>query len=153
MTHQNLSLAALLHVEPSGLRWFTPLPVFWDELKNRFPGIVFIDVGTGCGDLPREAKEQSVTMVGIDIIVSRETPFVRRGYGEHWAYSPTIWPIICRPCHSGFPRWVLAQARSFGASMIYVGFNKNRVRDVGYIKPQIVVSKIGVENESMYLFE
>ena len=37
--------------------------------------------------------------------------------------------------------------------MIYVGFNKNRVRDVGYIKPQIVVSKIGVENESMYLFE
>lgn len=136
----------------SDLRWFTPAPLFWETLRKFGSDISFVDVGTGRGDLPYEAQEHGLSMVGVDIRAPSGKPLIHNGWGENWDYSPSCWPIICRPCHSGFPRSVLERARECGAPLLYVGFNKNLARDIGYVKAQLTVSKVGIEQESLYLF-
>ena len=137
------------------LRWFTPLPAFWDVLKS----IVaehrveqFVDVGTGRGDLPREAKEFGVPMLGIDIQECPQNPEVQCRSASSMTWSPTIWPIVCRPCHNGFPYAVRRSAMLRAAGFIYVGFRKNLSRDVGSQHYARCVSKIGAEGESLYLY-
>lgn len=149
---EELLPAASALIGEQELRWFTPLPQFWDELKKFGPEISFVDVGTGRGDLPEEAQAHQIKMIGIDFRVRSGSPVLKRGWGEQWSYSPTCWPLVCRPCHSGFPRAVLKRARDCGAPLLYVGFNKNLARDVGHVKPQLIVSRVGEERESMYLF-
>ena len=137
------------------LRWFTPTPVFWEVMKelaatNNLSH--FVDVGTGRGDLPREAKEFDVPMIGIDIQDCPQNPEVQCRSAGSMSWSPTIWPLVCRPCHNGFQHALRLRAVAHGASMIYVGFRKNLSRDAGSQHYSRCVRNVGVEGESLYVF-
>lgn len=155
MLQSNLAIDPIGVLTTPDLRWFTPHHIFWgvlSDLLTEFHLDRFVDVGTGRGDLPREAKEFSVPMIGIDIQECPQNPEVQCRSASSMRWSPSVWPIVCRPCHNGFPYSVRRRANADGAHMLYVGFRKNLSRDVGSQHYTRCVRFVGIEGESLYLY-
>lgn len=147
---QDLKLTTLQNMPSSGMRWFYPTEAFWQFL-SRFPGVTFIDVGTGAGDLPVEATLRGIKMLGLDPRPSRN-PITIRCLGETYGYRDSSWAMTCRPCHDGFSAAVKDKALSDGAAYIYVGLSSNLHEDVGDDVPDVCVPLVGEEGESLYLY-
>ncbi len=138
----------------SDLRWFTPTDAFWPALQtlvDQNPGLTFVDVGTGKGDLPAEARGKGFKMLGVDIRVPVPNPnHVELKEANQVTIGPLRWPVVCRPCHSGFPIDLLARAKASAAGFAYVGFRRNLKRDVGTEAYTFTVANVGQEKESLY---
>src|SRR4051812_33153707 len=57
-------------------RFFHPTERFWEIVEEIYPGKVFVDCGTGAGDLAHELRERGYKALGID-------PAVRDGQIEN----------------------------------------------------------------------
>lgn len=119
------------------LRFFKPTEAFWGILKQvqETNGIeMFVDCGTGNGDLPKEARyERDIKMAGIDIArrEGNEPTEVQMMPAHQMPATDTIWLMCCRPDHSGWARATLEKCLEAGSGFIYVGLRKNMAGDLG----------------------
>lgn len=141
-------------------RFFTPKKKFWSELKDvmtKFDVGIFIDCGTGNGDIPNEALEQGIKMGGCDILH-------RKGNGpvdvqiipaHRMPFNSTVWPLVCRPDHSGWVEHLWYRAIAAGAGFIYVGRPTAVENDVGEppFEPVATIKDIGCEDECMVIWQ
>lgn len=134
-------------------RFFTPRARFWNllhELVKEHPNLVFLDCGTGMGDLPREAGERGLRMLGVDH-VDREgqDQKVLRMDARFCRFGPLVWPLMCRPSHEGWAYEVAKAGLAAGATVLYAGKPENVSRDIpsGYTS---LGRNVGAEGESLY---
>ena len=138
-------------------RFFTPLSIFWstlESLQHQF-SMSLIDCGTGDGDLPNEAQEYGIKMGGVDIIHrTGNSPLQVQIVPAHMIpYSHSMWPMACRPDHSGWCIFLQTQARNQGAGFIYVGLMENIHRDLDMtFGPDMIIPDAGEEDETMYVW-
>ena len=163
--NEQLSEAAwetnFMHERPR-LRFFTPTPVFWQHLKKvqeENNVSMFIDCGTGNGELPTEAKnDHDIKMGGVDI-AKREGNTVAEAQimpAHLMPFNYKIWALVCRPDHGGWARALLDKCQEDGSGFIYVGLRKNMVLDLGdYLveSPYDTYEECGEEGEEMLVFK
>ena len=138
--NRDLNDAAWDHLSGTTLpraRFFKPLDTFWSilsEIQTAYDIKMFIDCGTGNGDLPSEAVgDHKIKMAGIDI-VAREgnSPCQVQIIPAHrMPTNEDIWPMVCRPDHSGWVYSLLEKALESGSGFIYVGLLDNMEQDLG----------------------
>ena len=143
------------------LRFFKPTDKFWVDLKSikEAYGIkMFIDCGTGNGDLPKEAREKhSIKMGGLDI-VHREGngPVEVQITPAHRLPLPKdVWRMACRPDHSGWIQGLIEMTHEEDNGFIYVGLKKNMSHDLGkYLldSKYDTFEDIGEDGEQMLVF-
>lgn len=133
----------------ANLRWFTPTELFW-ELIEPFKDKKIVDCGCGVGDTTREGFALGFNMVGIDLV---------KRYGQHkevlhvdacaFPFNKNVWPLVCRPDHSGWVYDCLQRAMTRGATALYVGLWDNLDRDLDDLQEDVVESHrgVGIENE------
>lgn len=137
-------------------RFFTPNTLFWEiltKLSTQFTTI--IDCGTGNGELPIEAFEYGIKMLGVDIIIREHTEANNIQYipAHHLSYSKDHWALICRPDHSGWCEDIQSQALNSNAGFIYIGLLANVKHDISLnISPHKIIPSVGEENESMFIW-
>jgi hypothetical protein len=137
------------------IRWFRPDVQFWvhlSYLRSTMPGVALVDCGTGSADLPREATAKGFAMIGVDLQRrSGENPILIADSID-FPFSPTVWPIICRPCHDGFAELTFENAFKAGAGGIYVGLTKNVENDLGDQRRRFkcMLGTVGEEGERLW---
>lgn len=142
------------------LRFFTPKEKFWtliSEIMKKHDLTMLVDCGTGNGELPIESRDCGIKMVGIDIIQREGNSLVDVHLipAHRMPYDQKIWPLVCRPDHSGWARGVLEKAHESGSGFIYVGLRRNFAQDLGdYMVSSLSESydEVGEENEEMLIF-
>ena len=144
------------------IRFLKPKKLFWASLKDIKKSnnlLMFIDCGTGNGDIPKEAsQDHNIKMGGCDIVKRegwRKNPCMVQIIPAHrMPMTPTIWPIVCRPDHSGWVRGLLEKALEENAGFIYTGLRKNMAQDLGewMLKPHTKITDVGEDNEEMLIF-
>lgn len=143
------------------LRFFTPNEKFWIELrsiKDSNSIDMFIDCGTGNGDLPKEARtKRDMKMAGIDIVTreGNDPCEVQMMPAHRMPSSKQFWLMACRPDHSGWVRALLEKCIEEESGFIYVGLRKNMAIDLGshlLDTPFKTISGVGEEGEDMLVF-
>lgn len=135
----------------ANLRWFTPNDTFW-ELLEPFKDKKIVDCGCGVGDTTREGIARGFDMVGIDLV---------KRAGQHalvlpvdacaYPFSKNVWPLVCRPDHSGWAHDCLSNAMTRGATAMYVGKMENLDRDLDDLQEDVIHSYRDVGNEGEVL--
>ncbi len=142
------------------LRFFEPNEEFWsvlEDVQNEFDIDMFIDCGTGNGDLPAEAIDRNIKMAGIDIIKREGNNFsdVQIIPAHKIPSNPSVWRMVCRPNHSGWVEPLLEQSLQEDSGFIYVGLNRNihiDLDDVLELYKFDMFTSVGEDNEIMLVF-
>lgn len=134
--------------------FFNPTPNFWVLLDQLVPSNVqLIDSGCGMGHLIDQAKTHDRAVIGIDINRrDNQNPDVMYCDAVYYEWSPTVWPLICRPDHSGWAYQAAFNARNAGSTVIYAGLPSNYQQDFGYIR-SADYGAIGEDGEHLYLIK
>lgn len=150
---QELKRDAVAGMKLPALRFFTARPRFFDILMTFDAN--WVEAGCGNGHTTREARDRGLGMVGVDICEREgQLPEVVIADAILMPYLPTIWPLICRPNHDGWPEDVIEAAFKRGsAGAVYVGFEKNLETDLGEYadRHSQAWEEVGMEGESMWL--
>lgn len=137
------------------LRFFTPLPIFWKMLTLVCgEKVLLVDCGCGKGDLISEGITNDRAILGIDVMPrENQDSKVMSIDAMDYKWSPTVWPLICRPSHEGWVSDVVKNALSQGATPIYVSLNKNRIRDLEEYQENswMLHIKVGQDGEHMWV--
>lgn len=113
------------------LRFFTPLPVFWDLLRDITKnGAGVIEVGAGNGDMFFDGALEGFSIQGIDSMKRDGISHVLIADATTFEYKAGMLVLCCRPDHSGWAGHALDQALERGASFAYVGLRQNFYRDI-----------------------
>lgn len=151
---QQLRLHAAANLRLGNLRFFTATPRFW-EVMEQWREQCFIECGAGTGDTTREALDKGFQFGAVDIC-ERD--------GQHESvlildatmltFSRELWPILCRPNHSGWCREVMDLALPASAGFIYVGLERNTEIDLGEYagKHDAVFESVGEDGECLWYF-
>jgi hypothetical protein len=133
-------------------RFFTPTQRFWQVLRHEVPtNVTLVDCGCGMGDLIPEGKENGFVIQGIDICRREgQNPEVSIRSAHMFQWQENVWPLICRPDHSGWVSVVAENARLMGAKLLYVSKYNNYERDVGRIRG-VSRGLVGEEGERLYV--
>lgn len=91
-------------------------------------GRVVIDCGAGEALLHEQMPSGSV--ISLDIL-DRGNPNVTQYDCSAWIFRPNQFPIVIRPCHSGFVEDTLLIAYAMCDFALYIGLEENRVMDLG----------------------
>jgi hypothetical protein len=151
--------AARTHL-PAG-RFFHPNERFWHHLcvlagpgnKTVEGPTRFVDCGTGDGyNVMFAARSRGLNVEGIDIARrDGQHKDVVRGDACDIVWSPTMWPILCRPDHTGWANVVADNALRQGAKVIWCGKPENFKRDVlGSYRATVLVRNVGNAGENLY---
>lgn len=135
-------------------RFFTPLPCFWEKLDVLVPADVqLVDSGCGMGDLLREAETVGRTLIGIDVgYRTGQDARIQRKDAIAYAWSKSVWPMMCRPSHDGWAYYTMQNARKRGAAVLYVGLPTNYERDFGGAR-SVCHGVVGEEGEHLYVMQ
>ena len=133
--------------------WFTPTQRFWDwltEIERR--GIKLVDCGTGTGHLLDAALEKGFTCLSaVDCLVyPNQSALVIKTDARDIVWSPTKWPLMCRPTHGGWVKEVVRRAHHFGAHAHYIGLTKNYLTDLDGTRNVREPGVFGLEGEVCY---
>lgn len=140
---------------PTG-RFFVPTPAFWaalKDIKEHHEIMMFIDCGTGVGDLPEESMEKGIRMAGVDVYRREGNPpgKVHIMPAHMMPFRPDMWPLVCRPDHSGWTwhLWHVAQEKKLG--FIYVGDAEKMRHDLRHdITADFKVFNVGEDDETLF---
>lgn len=162
---ENMSEAAWENAfmqERPRLRFFKPTATFWEHLKKVQADneiMMFIDCGTGNGELPTEARENhDIKMAGCDI-AKRQGNTVSEAQimpAHHMPFNHEVWAMTCRPDHGGWARALLEKCQAESSGFIYVGLRKNMAFDLGdhmMETPFDTYEDCGEEGEQMLVFK
>jgi hypothetical protein len=135
------------------IRFFTAKPLFFKTLKEWVGGRVLFECGSGSGHTTRELQERGFTAVPVDIAARegqcRDTLIVD---ACQLKFAKSVWPLVCRPDHSGWAEHLFTRAYAQDAHAIYVGLKENVARDLHFPHKVVAVKRgVGVENEMMIL--
>lgn len=122
------------------MRFFYPTPVFWEFMERHRHRFV-VEVGCGDGDLLREMHDAGYRALGVDprfSLFGIPVPTDLRSsildaeieHATAATSRPSTLLLVCRPCHSGFPR-ALREVRHPDSVLAYIGFGKNLDVDMG----------------------
>jgi hypothetical protein len=139
---------------PEG-RFFTPKPAFWDYLKT-LRGIRIIECGAGSGDLISEAEQHGLAITANDICRRPgQDPRVRSDDATALDWSPTLWPLICRPSHDGWANEVADRAQTQGSYTLWVGLPRNFEKDLSCYGPKCKLFRddVGEDGERLYIIK
>lgn len=148
---QNMRRLALGQLELPSQRFFTPTDAFWHFIGIHHQKVELIECGSGTGYVLEEAARRGLRLRGVDL-ASRlgQSSIVEKLDATQLPWSPTCWPIICRPDHSGWATEVLRKARASHASGWYVGLSRNYTRDLEGLRTQRQVGTFGEDGEKLY---
>lgn len=151
----DLSTLLMYHnlVLPGG-RFFEPQESFWEQLAQYKDRRIF-DCGTGCGSLPKEARERGFDMIGIDLLDrDGQDPDVVRLDARVMPFQPTDVVIVCRPDHSGWIVDLLERALHKTGMFIYIGLDKNFDTDLWEYANEFdtIIEEIGMDGEKMLTY-
>ena len=144
-----------LNIELPSQVFFTPNEGFWDIVRSYVAeGIKFVDCGCGMGALIEQGQQRGIEIGGIDI-GTREGQHSKVVHGDalELRWSPTLWPLVCRPSHDGWVHELFEIARCRGAGALYVGLPCNYHRDLsGLGAVRVAGPAVGAEGEHIYTF-
>ena len=134
-------------------RWFTPTEKFWEIIAS-FGKQLFVDCGCGTGALTQEALDRELVFLAIDLMPRRgQAPGVLQLDATSMPFSKHMWPLICRPNHSGWAYYTICSALRRGADAFYVGLTSNIDIDLEGLVPYTGFSNVGEEGEVMLWFK
>ena len=136
--------------------FFRPTEVFWNTFRvAKSRGIKLIDCGCGMGTLIEMADMQGFHLRGVDIAKRvGQHKQVERMDALDIKWSPTLWPLICRPDHSGWVEELIRNAQKEGATSVYCGLKRNMKHDIGMFRAQRKLGPpVGIEGEIEYWVE
>lgn len=141
------------------MRFFKPLPSFWEWIIPLSFRKIVVDIGCGNGDLLREMHEQQIKAFGIDIryelfdtlpprdLMSSILPFsVERAvqYEIITLGEDQLIRIVCRPSHGGF-------IRDIPRPYYYIGLERNLDQDFEYEDSvKFLLPNVGEDGENLY---
>lgn len=132
-------------------RFFTPTDSFWQFLAEH-QHIDIVDCGTGKGDLLEEARSRGLKLRGVDWLPREgQSELVELMDANDITWSPTRWPMICRPDHGGWAFDVLQIAKQLGAAGFYIGLGHNYYTDINGLHSSRQKGVYGVEGERLYV--
>lgn len=148
---QTMRRLALMQTELPAQRFFTPTDAFWHFIGVHHQKVELIECGSGTGYVLEEAARRGLRLRGVDLASRRgQSPLVEKLDATQLEWSPTRWPIICRPDHGGWATDVLHKARASHSHGWYVGLSRNYMRDLEGLRTQRQVGTFGEEGEKMY---
>lgn len=113
-------------------RFFMPSEAFLAWAREAARGRDVYDVGAGAGHVALALAQCGVRVHALDL--GRPSPLLMPTIvadGGQYTYPRGAVVMLARPCHGAFVSRVLARARATGASVWYVGFEKNLAEDLG----------------------
>jgi hypothetical protein len=143
------------------MRFFNPNKNFWKWAATLDKNKVIIECGCGDGDLVREMRAEKMKAIGIDprySLLNEPLPMelISAIIPMEAERAPLIKTLesnilVCRPCHSGFPREV-ARIKHAKSDMYYIGFEKNLAIDLRDIKIKQIkkYKQVGQEGELLF---
>lgn len=134
-------------------RFFTGTEHFWQQLKALDK--IWIECGAGSGHTTAEASGHDVTMIGCDIYTRSNfelNPLIQIVPAHMMPYSGGVWPLICRPDHSGWVSHLFDHTRNTGCGFVYVSREEKMEDDVGNNDWDFKHEDIGDDNESMFVW-
>lgn len=132
---------------------FTPTEEFWTVIAAH-QHIELVECGAGVGSLLDGASRRGLRLRGVDLMPRRgqhRSVEMRDATDMNW--SPTRWPVICRPDHGGWATDVFLRAKAQGAFGIYVGLAKNFFTDLTGTHARRVPGVFGAAGERMYVID
>lgn len=144
------------------LTFYTPTENIWGHLKLIHNlGVRFTECGSGMGTFLDEANKRGLVDKGVDINTRKgQSKLIITANACNLMWSPTHWPIICRPDHSGWANVVTEKALSEGARVLWIGLGRNFDRDlssykskVERINPKGHQHAVGDEGENLYIIK
>lgn len=143
------------------MRFFEPTDEFKFWLKDYAGDRLIVDCGCGDGDLVREMNALGSQAMGIDpryAIFDEPIPtdlasclLPMQAEDTDFINMEDVLLLVCRPCHNGFP-FEIAERKNPKTEMIYVGFPKNIINDVGErVMHEIGLGEVGADGERAYV--
>lgn len=145
----------LANVRLPALTFFEPTDAFFAALAP-FKSQAIVECGAGMGHVTKAAQAQGFNMRAIDLVRRKgQWKKVEIADAELQPYSPELWPLMCRPDHSGWVYDVLERALTRGAQALYVGLDRNLEQDLGeYVgRERLRVPDVGEEGEMLLVFD
>ena len=142
------------------MKFLIPNKTFWKHLKDIKESnniMMFIDCGTGNGHIPKEAiSKHKIKMAGCDVVKreDHELGQIQILPAHRMPMNKEVWPMACRPDHSGWVRGLLEKAMEEGSGFIYTGLRENMALDLGryMLIPHIKYTDVGEDGEEMLVF-
>lgn len=114
------------------IKFFEPVPAFFEYLDRDFPGLPIIDVGAGMGQLAKALDDRGRKVFAIDLCERENTEYpVYIGDALIFPYPQNCLPIIARPCHGLWLEHAIDRALECVPVVLYVGLRKNIEGDLG----------------------
>lgn len=130
--------------------FFMPEQVFFDYLEKICPQKQVVDVGSGMGFLSMLLAQRGYKVLAIDIYPREDAYYEAASFDATEIQFPAnCLPLLCRPCHGGWPEVVIEHALLTTTSVLYVGLRENVISDIGifYNKYRIEETNFPVGND------
>jgi hypothetical protein len=137
-----------------GIKFFEPMPEFFDWMADTYKGMELFDVGAGIGHIAAGLQRSGLKVQALDIIKREGAVFpVINVNAVRYNYPASSVLMFCRPCHNGFVEATIQRGIDCGVRyFVYVSLPKNSVNDLGRFRRKfsLACKKIGASGESMY---
>lgn len=138
----------------SAIRFFRPLGSFLSWAREEAGGRVVYDVGAGTGHVSLALSAEGVRVLAIDLGPSPASVWQTvSADGGAFAYRPGSVVMLCRPCHGSFPERVVSRAVERGASVWYVGLERNVADDLDVSRFEVKLFGAGEDGENVWVME
>ena len=144
-------------VLPNG-RHFEPSETFngvIEGLQNELKFTMLIDCGAGEGHVAKALKAHGIKCAACDIIrrechVGVEVQIIP---AHKMPLDENIWPLVCRPDHSGWCGALFQRAMRMGSGFLYAGHVEKMVHDVTEMEPATIYEGVGKDREVLAVWE
>lgn len=128
--------------------FFRPTRNFWKQI-DRYKDKTIIEVGCGAGFLSRQMLHKNFKSVPLDIqIIETQVRGTHHIDAIEFPYESDMVVLFCRPSHGDWVELAMNRALEAGATIIYVGLQKNLELDLGDLRGQFHQRDDNVGEES-----